>query len=189
MSRLEVEQARQFFLREQKEKHKLDPQYKEKRPAHSIRLGARRFRTEQRIAEQIRQRDSYRVELSPQVKSQLVAIRDSAEDTLLHIKRERHEKWNNYYTRHTANDFNYRPSIAQSRLEQVWAISRLEGVRDGILDRRVSVLIEELHGQGNDYLIESIGFDNERRSIPRYVDALRSLEASLPRPNINGLRP
>lgn len=184
MSRLEAEYTRKKYIEENHFK-------KVRRLPYGLRKGASRARAEQRIAEQIRQRDSYKFELNPQAKDHLVEIRDQAHKDLISLKqgrreRRRHDWW---LQRSASEHPNYLSQFAELSLRRTWSSSKLEGVRDDVLTRRVDALVDELYGQGNDYLMQSVGLDEKNRAIPRYVDTLRSLEASLPRPKINGSRP
>lgn len=158
MSRLEAEVARHQHLDANR------------RPPYSIRVGARRFRTAERILEERKQLTSFNfnIELAPQtssVKEQLIAIRDHAEACL-----------------RTPRVLSDSREFAKYRLEQVWAEMKLDGVKKRALRSLVSSLADRLYLRCGDWLLHILGTNEQGRPVRRYEDMMHSLEAPLIQP-------
>lgn len=150
------------------------------RPPKSIRIGARRFRTEQNHLEANRILTS-NLGLDPQIETQLITMRRLLEAYYFSLKSGEYKKTDSGLYDFVPNP-TYTQDYAKLSLRQTWVKARLDGVtRQSALNRRVHELTERLHGEGNDWLLEEVTLKNGRRieRVPRYRVLVQELQASL----------
>lgn len=136
----------------------------DRRPSRGWAIHVRRVKEEQRKEAERRKLTPFKFELGPKEYEILSATRDHAQ-----VRLRRLSPW----------DLNY----AEMRLEEVWATSRLEGVRPRTLNQRVDELLVKLRQRGNGWLLEPVITDDPRISIPRYRQVLGRLEGLLTTPS------
>ncbi len=148
-----------------------------KRAPKGVRIGARRFRTAERILEEGKQLTFSNKELSfqgPSLRDQLIKIRDGALGCLDNPVVSRNPR-----------------EHAKYRLERDWAELKLGGARPKVILRSIASLAERLSLRDGDWLLEIVGTewtDNSIRSIPRHEAMIKDLETSLVHPAVSRFR-